>query len=176
MNVKTEKKRILGKNLVWNKHFLNVLKGNEESDFVSVKAKEFLQEIKEDERIQYCIFSAERGKSQNEFSFHFQGYLEFDRKTDFLAFKNEHSLSDVQIRSGSQSQAIDYVKKQRTKILSEFFEFGLPKRRSTVAGPITNAYCRTELHFSSHTSLPLLSGSCSSFVYLDLDKVGEPLS
>ena len=130
MNVKTEKKRILGKNLVWNKHFLNVLKGNEESDFVSVKAKEFLQEIKEDERIQYCIFSAERGKSQNEFSFHFQGYLEFDRKTDFLAFKNEHSLSDVQIRSGSQSQAIDYVKKQRTKILSEFFEFGLPKRQA----------------------------------------------
>jgi hypothetical protein len=91
-------------------------------------ANKFNSNLQEDERIVYSVFSIERGKNQDSKSFHFQGYSEFSRPVDGLFFKKEFGLMDVQARKGSQSQAIDYVKKERTKILDKFFEFGIPKK------------------------------------------------
>lgn len=122
-------KQFLVRNLVWNKHYTNFLKDDNVNKQLITLATKFLSDLKEEERIQYCIFSVERGKRQNNSSFHFQGYIEFSRPTDALAFKNEWGLTDVQSRKGSQQQAIDYVQKERTKLLDSFFQFGVPKKQ-----------------------------------------------
>jgi hypothetical protein len=91
-------------------------------------AQELLEELKKDNRIRYCIFSIERGKHQNEFSFHFQGYIEFRTKVDVNSFNKDFNFDDIQNRKGTQQQAIDYIRKERTKLSDKVFEFGTPKR------------------------------------------------
>jgi hypothetical protein len=105
----------------------NLSKLEDEKKIITL-ANKFNENLKEDDRIIYSVFSIERGKKQDSKSFHFQGYSEVSRPVDINAFKKEFDLADTQARKGSQSQAIDYVKKERTKILDRFFEFGIPKK------------------------------------------------
>lgn len=112
-------KRFLIRNLVWNKTY--------QSKDYQKEAEILIRKLKEDGRIQYCIFSIERGSYQSEDSFHFQGYTEFKNKVDANAFNREFKFNDIQDRRGSQQQSIDYVKKERSKIDDKIYEFGIPK-------------------------------------------------
>lgn len=113
-------KRFLVRNLVWNKHF----KHNENYEH---EAEKILQLLKTDSRIKYSIFSIERGETQSSNSFHLQGYLEFFKVVDAVSFNKTYQFSDIQKRKGTQSQAIDYVKKPETKVIDKLFEFGEKK-------------------------------------------------
>lgn len=124
-----KKKRFLVRNLVWNKHYIDYLKNENNLEPIKGEAHELLKNLKEDLRISYCIFSSERGASQNNKSFHFQGYLEFNRLVDAIAFNKEFKFNDIQIRKGSQKQAIEYVLKEKSKLLKEIFRFGEPKKQ-----------------------------------------------
>lgn len=124
----TKNKQLLLRNLVWNKHFTNEITEQEPKKYIPI-AKNLLEELRCDPRINYCLFTIERGKKQNKSSFHIQGYLEFKDKLDAIAFNKKHQFTDIQNRKGSQQQAIDYVKKTETKIDNELYTFGIPKKQ-----------------------------------------------
>ena len=117
------KKQFLLRNLVWNKHFTNPTNRPE------TIAETLNNELKQDKRIKYSIFTIERGKRQNEQSFHFQGYIEFNNKIDATSFNKEFNFTDIQSRKGSQQQAIDYVNKEKSKISTQVYTFGIPKKQ-----------------------------------------------
>lgn len=133
MNVvqEKEKKRLLVRNACWNKHFTDVLDEENNKDKYLELGDKLLEEFKKDERISYCIFSVERGKHQNKQSFHFQGYIEFNVKVDAVVFKKKFELTNIQLRGGTQQEAINYVKKEESKIDSKLWEFGNLKGKLT---------------------------------------------
>lgn len=84
------------------------------------------------------MFKPERGKHQRNNNFHFQGYIKFKRTTDIIAFerklafrwnKKDVFFSFKEYRKGTEQQAIDYVKKEQSKLYDKFFEFGIPKKQ-----------------------------------------------
>lgn len=116
--------QILARNLVWNKNikFLNL----EEAEKI---AQNLLTDFQKDQRVQYCIFSIERGSEQSIEQAHFQGYLEFNRRVDARAFNKIFNFNYFSLRQGTQQQAIDYVKKPESKLSSKLFQFGQPKNQ-----------------------------------------------
>lgn len=125
-------KRFVVTNLVWNKHYSNYLKEENDINTIISEGNKLLNDLKLDKRISYCIFSCERGALQDKKSFHFQGYLEFNRTVDALAFNKEFNFSDIQKRKGSQDQAIEYIKKEKSKVIKEFFQFGELKKQGRI--------------------------------------------
>lgn len=122
-----KKKRFIARKASWNKHFTNVLKNENDQSFVEI-AEEINQELQKDYRIKYSIFSIERGKKQNNLSFHLQGYLEFKTTVDLNSFNKNYDFF-IQDSKGNQQQNLDYVKKTSSKIFKSFFEFGTPKQQ-----------------------------------------------
>ena len=122
-----EKKQYRARNVCWNKHFTNVWKSNKINEIIPI-ADDYLNKLKTDTRIKYCIFSLQQTENQKkENSFHFQGYLEFNKLVDITAFKKAFQMSDTQNRKGTQQQAVNYVKREETRIYDKFFELGKPK-------------------------------------------------
>lgn len=119
-------KQFIVRNLVWNKHYSNVLKNKNDKQYETI-AEKLLHDLKQDSRIKYCLFSIERGDKQNNNSFHFQGYLEFNKRVDAVAFNKQFNFTDIQNRKGTQLQAINYVKKKESKLSDKLYEFGKPK-------------------------------------------------
>ena len=116
-NKENNKKRYVVRNIAWNKHYQN-------EDFI-LAAETMLNLLKKDHRIQYCIFTIERGKDQDLSKFHLQGYIDFNRTVDANVFKAKYSLSYAEKRiSRGQKDAIDYVRKTDTKISDRIYEFG----------------------------------------------------
>lgn len=76
----------------------------------------------------YMIFQKEKGnKTNNE---HYQGYIEFNQKMTMKGIKiimNDNKIH-LEPRRGTQKQAIDYCKKEDTRI-GEPKEFGTPKKQ-----------------------------------------------
>jgi hypothetical protein len=84
---------------------------------------------------------------------HYQGYIEFDvqkRMNEVKIVFNDNTLH-VEIRHGTQKQAIDYCKKEETKA-GEIVEWGKPKRQ----GSRSDLDAIWEAIDDGHTSLEIL--------------------
>lgn len=70
----------------------------------------------------YIIYQKEQGENG---TIHYQGYLEASRRVRLSQLKNIHQGIHWEVRRGSQAQAIDYARKEDTRIDGPW-EYGVP--------------------------------------------------
>jgi len=68
------------------------------------------------------VFQRERGKKTR--TEHFQGYIEFDRSMRFNKMQELLPGAHIEHRQGTKQQAVDYCKKEDTRIGSKTYEYG----------------------------------------------------
>lgn len=118
----------------WNnpgKALVNEMTHNVEQELLSEKesyedacvrtSKKYIENLFETQQlpIQYIIYGVERGEKN---TLHFQGYCELKRRIHFSRVKNYFDGCHLELRMGSQQQAIDYCRKG-----GEYITHGTPK-------------------------------------------------
>ncbi|MDD1463547.1 hypothetical protein MEO39_26550 [Dolichospermum sp. ST_sed2] len=73
----------------------------------------------------YIVYQLEQGDNGN---IHYQGYVEFEEKKSLDSLRRMLAGAHFEIRRGSQQDAINYCKKQDTR-LAEPYEDGIPKQQ-----------------------------------------------
>lgn len=85
--------------------------------------------IFDDDKMQYMTFQEERCPST--LKHHWQGYVEFKEKISIKAIKEimKDNKIHLEIRKGTQKQAIDYVHKLDTRVTDKIYEMGSKKQQ-----------------------------------------------
>lgn len=102
----------------------------------------------------YVVFQREKGEVQG--TEHFQGYIELKAKKTLHAMRSLLERAHLEPRKGTQQQAIDYSKKEDTRIDGPW-EFGTPKAQpqvhsyTSICGPqyltywvVPSTFCDTD--------------------------------
>lgn len=86
---------------------------------------EILAKLAETDSVGYIVYQYERGEKG---TLHIQGYIELSRSQRFSYLKKRLPKAHIEVRRGTQEQAINYCTKEETQI-SEPVELGTPKKQ-----------------------------------------------
>ena len=76
--------------------------------------------------LKYAVWQKEKAPETGHI--HYQGYIELTKKCRITALKKIYPTIHFEIRKGTQQQAIDYCKKEETRVEGPFI-FGTPKKQ-----------------------------------------------